>query len=313
MGIYILRRLAVLVPTLFGVSLLVFTLMRLIPGDPVQTMLGMEVSGEAVEAVRAQYGLDQPLPIQYFRWLGRAVQGDLGMSIITKKRVSEIMLEKLPATLELAVASMAIALLIALPAGVVMATRRNSWADYAGTLIALFGVSMPNFWLGISLILILAVWLRWLPPSGFVPFPNDPIGNLRLLVMPAITLGAALAAVLARLTRASMLDVLKDDYVRTARSKGLDNRAVIYGHALRNALLPIVTVAGIQIGHLLGGAVITETIFAWPGLGKLAVDSITSRDFPVVQGVVLFSAAIFVVVNLIVDLLYLVLDPRIRY
>lgn len=313
MTTYILQRCVALIPILFGVSVLVFILMRLAPGDPVRTMLGMEVSQAEIDQVREAYGLNQPLPIQYLGWLSRAVRGDFGISIVTKQRVGEIMLEKLPATLELAIAALCVSLIIAIPSGIVMATHRNSAADWVGTFAALFGVSMPNFWLGITLILILAVWLRLLPPSGYVPIWVDPSRNLQLLIMPAITLGTAMAAVVARLTRSTMLEVLRDDYIRTARAKGLAERIVIYGHALRNAMLPIVTVVGLEIGRLLGGAVITETIFAWPGIGKLAVDAIFSRDFPIVQGVVVMSGVVFVLANLAVDISYAWLDPRIRY
>ncbi len=313
MSLYIGKRLIALVPVLLGVTIMVFLLIHMIPGDPAVTMLGEQASPEAVAALRQEMGLDRPLSVQYVTWLGRTLHGDLGRSLFAHAPVSELIVQKMVPTAELGLAAVALSVVIAIPAGILSAVRKNTWADYGVTLVSLFGVSMPNFWLGITLILIFALHLRILPAAGFVPFTKAPLQNLRYLVMPTITLGLQLAAVVARQTRSAVLEVLREDYVRTARSKGLSQRTVIYRHVLKNSLIPIVTVVGLQIGRVLGGVVITETIFAWPGLGKLAVDGIFARDFPVVQGVTLVMAAAFVFVNLVVDLLYGFFDPRIRY
>ena len=313
MGRYILRRLISSVPVVLLVSLVIFSLIHLTPGDPVVVMLGEEASPEARDALRRQLGLDQPLPVQYGVWLARVLQGDLGRSIRTNQPVSEAIVQRLPVTIELALLAVAISLVVAVPAGIVAAIRRNSTADVASTVFSLLGVSMPNFLLAILLIYVFSLQLRWLPPIGYVNPLQDPAGNLRGMIMPALTLGLALAAVVARLMRSSLLETLNQDYVRTAWAKGLREGLVIRRHAMKNSLIPVVTVVGLQLGNLLGSAVVTETIFALPGVGRLVIDSIFQRDFPLVQGVVLYLALIFLLVNLLVDLVYGFLDPRIRY
>jgi peptide/nickel transport system permease protein len=289
----------------------VFLMLHLTPGDPVQIMLGQDATPSAIAALRAELGLDQPLPIQYVRWMGNVVHGDLGRSIRTNQPVTEAIVSRLPVTIELSLWSLLLSLAIGLPAGVVAVTRRNSGVDLASTGLALVGISLPSFFLGILLILVFALWLRWVPPSGYTPFLQDPLQNVKQMFMPALALGAALAGIIARLTRSSLLEVLGTDYMRTARAKGLSDGSSVIGHGLKNALLPVVTVIGLQVGALLGGAILIETIFALPGIGRLAVDSIFARDFPIVQGVVLFLALVRVVANLVADLLYARLDPRI--
>jgi peptide/nickel transport system permease protein len=298
-------------PVLVLLSIGVFLMLHLTPGDPVQIMLGQDADPQAVAALRAELGLDQPLPIQYLHWLGNVLHADLGRSIRTHEPVSEAIGSRLPVTIELSLISLLLSLAIGLPTGVAAATRRNTAVDLASTGLALAGVSLPSFFLGILLILVFALWLRWVPPSGYTPFLQDPRLNLVQMVMPALALGAALAGIVARLTRSSLLDVLGTDYMRTARAKGLSESAAVIRHGLKNALLPIVTVTGLQVGALLGGAILVETIFALPGVGRLAVDSIFARDFPIVQGVVLFLALVRVLANLVADLLYGQLDPRI--
>jgi peptide/nickel transport system permease protein len=310
---YLLRRLATMLPVLLVVSVVVFSLIHLTPGDPVAIMLREESDPATAAALRASLGLDRPLPVQYVTWLARAARGELGRSIRTNQPVSQAILERLPVTLTLAAAATVLALAVALPAGILSAIRRNSLGDVAGTVAALSGISLPSFWLAILLIFVFSVGLGWLPPLGWVSPLADPWGGLRSLVLPAVTLGTAMAAVVMRMTRSSLLEVLQLDFVRTARAKGLRDGRVLLHHALRNALIPVVTVVGLQAGALLGGAIITETIFALPGVGRLLVDAIFQRDFPLVQGVVLFLALNFLVVNLAVDVAYAVLDPRIRY
>jgi peptide/nickel transport system permease protein len=301
------------VPVIVILSIGVFLMLHLTPGDPVQIMLGQDADPQAVAAVRAELGLDQPLPIQYVRWAGNALHGDLGRSIRTNQPVSDAIVSRLPVTLELSLLALLISLLIGLPAGMLAAVRRNSSLDLASTGVALVGVSLPSFFLGILLILVFALGLRWVPPSGYTPLIQDPAMNLKQMLMPAIALGAALAGIVARLMRSSLLEVLGADYMRTARAKGLSEPASVIRHGVRNALLPVVTVVGLQVGALLGGAILIETIFALPGIGRLAVDSIFARDFPIVQGVVLFLALVRVLSNLIADLLYGRLDPRIAH
>ena len=313
MARYILRRLIPMAPVLVLVSLIVFLLIRLIPGDPVLTMLGEEATPQTVAALRHELGLDRSIPFQYISWISRAVRGDLGRSIRTHQPVLQAILQRLPPTIELTLAALVVSLTIALPAGIISATRRGSRVDIASTVGALLGVSMPNFFLAILLIFVFAYKLRWFPPIGYTPPWQDLGTNLQGMVLPAITLGTAAAAVVARLTRSSLLEVLGQDYIRTARAKGLREQAVIVGHALKNALIPIVTIVGLQVGTLLGGAIITETVFVLPGVGRLAVDAIFLRDFPLVQGVVLFLAVVFLFTNLVVDSVYGFLDPRIRY
>jgi peptide/nickel transport system permease protein len=313
MTTYILKRLVSMIPVLLLVSLVIFSLIHLTPGDPVVAMLGEEATPEARDRLRAQLGLDQPIPVQYVSWLTRALRGDLGRSIRTNQPVSEAISERLPVTIELAVIALAIALTIALPAGIIAATRRGTWADIGSTVMSLLGVSMPNFLLAVFLVYVFSLTLRWLPPIGFTSLNQDVVGNLKGMIMPAITLGAFAAAATARLTRSTLLEVLGQDYIRTGWAKGLNENAIIRRHAMKNAMIPVVTVVGLQLGNLLGSAIVTETIFALPGIGRLVVDSIYQRDFPLVQGVTLYLALIFLFVNLMVDLIYGYLDPRIRY
>jgi len=309
---YLVRRLLLTLPVLFFVSVIVFSLINLIPGDPARIMLGEEASREALSALRKEMGLDRPRYVQYLLWLNHVARGDFGRSVRDGRPVLDTLLLKLPVTIELAVTSLLVAWVIAIPAGVVAAWKQRTALDYAATTVALAGISVPNFWLGIMMIYLFAVNLRLLPPSGYIEPWIDLARSLKLMVMPSIVLGAALAALVMRLLRSSMLEVLGTDYIRTARAKGLDDVVVLIRHAMKNAMIPVVTVMGLQLSGLLGGAVITETIFAVPGLGRLTVDSILTRDYPMVQGVVLFAALAVVATNLIVDLTYAVLDPRIR-
>jgi peptide/nickel transport system permease protein len=276
-------------------------------------MLGEEATPEAVAALKKKLGLDQSLPEQYVRWLGAVMQGDLGRSIRSNQPVSEAIMDRLPVTIELSLIAVLISLAIAIPTGIISAMRRNSPIDTTSTTVALLGVSLPNFFLAILLIFLFSLKLGWLPPIGYTPFLDNPAENLKRMLMPAITLGTALSAIVMRMTRSSLLEVLDQDYVRTARAKGLTESSMVRRHALRNAMIPVVTVVGLQVGGLLGGAIITESIFVLPGIGRLLVDSIFQRDFPLVQGVVLFAALAFLLANLAVDLLYAFLDPRIRY
>jgi peptide/nickel transport system permease protein len=305
LGLYVLRRLVLAVPTLLGVTVVVFALIRVIPGDPARLVLGLQASEAEVQRLRSELGLDRPLPVQYARFLARLIRGDLGRSIATGEPVAREIASRFGPTLQLAVASTVLATLAGVSAGVLSATRVYSWVDYVAMGVALFGVSLPVFWLGLMLILLFAVHLRWLPAGGY--------GTLAHLVLPTVTLAAFSVAIVARMTRSSMLEVLHQDYVRTAWAKGLTARAVVLHHALRNALIPVITVIGLQFGALLGGAILTETVFAWPGMGRLLVGAIVARDYPVVQGVVLVFAGLFTLVNLAVDLLYAYVDPRIHY
>lgn len=308
---YIARRLMLTIPVMLLVSVIVFTLINLIPGDPALLFAGNEAGKDVVEALRKQMGLDKPLVVRYLIWLGRLLHGDLGKSVRDGRPVLATLLLKLPVTIELAIVALTVAWAIAVPAGVLAAWKRRSAVDYAATTVALAGISIPNFWLGIMLIYLFAVNLRWLPPSGYVEPWKEPLRSLTLMVMPATVLGTALAALVMRLLRSSMLEVLGTEFIRTAQAKGLSDKVVIVKHALKNAMIPVATVMGLQLGGLLGGAVITEQIFAVPGIGRLAIESILTRDYPMVQGVVLFSATAIVFVNFSVDVLYSVLDPRI--
>lgn len=309
---FVSRRLLVAVPTLLLVSVFVFGLQKLLPGDPVLTMAGDERDPKVLEFLRAKYHLDEPWAVQYARWLGNAVQGDLGQSLRTDQPVRALIAQKLPVTLELSVLSMALALLIGIPAGIVSAVRRGTAVDLGANLVALSGLSIPHFWLGVLLILVFSVHLGWFPASGFVPLREGLGANLATLALPTVVLGAGLAAALMRHTRGAMLSVLRADYIRTARAKGLLPRAVVLRHAFRNALVPIVTVATLLFGELLGGAVLTEQVFSIPGFGKMVVDAVFTRDYAVVQGVVLCVAIGFILLNLLADVLYLVLSPRLR-
>lgn len=313
MGQYLIKRLIGLVPILIGTSLIAFFLVRLVPGDPATALLGLEATPEAIAALRLKLALDEPLPVQYLTWLGNVFMGDMGRSIQGGRDVLTLILSALMPTALLAVMALLVSLSISIPAGVIAATRRNQGADYVVTFLALCGISMPSFWLAILLIMAFSIALPILPSSGYVSPFVSPWDFIRHVTLPAITLGAALAAATMRMTRAAMLEVLQADYVRTAKAKGLSERAVVWRHAFRNALIPIVTLLGIQFGQVLGGVVVTETVFSWPGIGKLTVDAIFARDYPVVQGAVLFTAALFVLINLITDLIYSALDPRISY
>lgn len=307
---YVGKRLGLLLIVILGVTLLTFTLMHAAPGDMAEMIAisryGAEnLTTEEVEAIRLSEGLDSPVIVQYFHWLTHMISGDFGNSLITGEPVLEEILIRLPATLKLSFAALLVSLVIAIPAGVIAASKQHSLMDHLTMSSALIGTSVPNFWLGLLLILLFSVTLGWFPVFGY--------GGLRYMVLPALTLGAGLAGITTRLTRSSMLEVLNQDYVTTARSKGLSERQIIFKHALKNAFIPIITVIGIQLGHLLGGTVIVESIFAWPGIGKLLVDSIYARDFAAVQACALLFAIIFVLINLIVDILYLFLNPKISY
>lgn len=309
---FIVRRLLSAVPTLILVSLFVFTLQKLLPGDPVLAMAGEERDPAVMEYLREKYRLNDPVPLQYLHWVGSVLQGDFGTSLRTEQPVTALLASKLPVTLELAVLALAIALLIGLPTGVISAVRKGTAVDYGANVVALSGISIPHFWLGILLILVFAVKLQWLPASGFVPLGEDLGQNLKTLILPAFVLGAGLSGVLMRHTRSAMLEVLRADYVRTARAKGLLPRAVILKHALRNALMPIVTLTTLLFGELLGGAVLTEQVFSIPGFGKMIVDAVFNRDYAVVQGVVLCVAVGFLLLNLLADVLYRMINPRLR-
>jgi peptide/nickel transport system permease protein len=309
----ILRRLLASIPVFILVTAGVFSLVHLTPGDPVEAMMGESQDPVAKETLRRELGLDQPIYVQYTTWVGRLVQGDLGRSIRNHEPVVENVTRRIRPSLQLAVFAMLISLCVAFPVGIISATHRNSPVDGFGTMFALFGICMPNFLIALLLIFVFGVTLRWLPISGYVdPFENFGAG-IRSLTLPAITLGLALAAVITRTLRSSLLEVLSEDYVRTARAKGLSDRLVMRRHALKNGLIPVVTLLGLQFGTLIGGAVITEYVFALPGVGRLVVDAIFSRDYPLVQGVILIIATGFVLSNLLVDIVYGWLDPRIRY
>ncbi|MEN3047530.1 MAG: ABC transporter permease [Candidatus Caldarchaeales archaeon] len=302
---YVVRRVLISIPTFFGVSLLVFMMVRLLPGDPARVIAGLLASEEEVQRIRAFLGLDKPIHEQYIVFLSNLIRGDLGTSARTGSPVIVEIASRLPYTFALTLAAMAIAITVGVLVGVFSARHRYTRADYAITTASLFGVSMPVYWLGIILILVFAVNLRLLPAAG-AERPES-------VVLPALTLALFSSALIVRMTRSSMIEALSQDYVRTARSKGLEERTVVYKHALRNALIPVVTVVGLQFGNLLGGAVLTETVFAWPGIGRLLYESMMARDYPVIQGVVLMTAVIFIVINIVVDVIYSYLDPRIRY
>lgn len=308
---FIVGRLVSLVPVLFGITLVVFMILHLTPGDPALLLAGPEPDAADVQRIRTQLGLDQPLHVQYFTYLGRLLQGDLGTSLRAPRPVSAELAARLPRTLELAALAMLVALAIGVPIGVLSAVKQYSWLDHVTMLAALSGVSMPGFWLGLLLIILFASQLKLLPVSGYGG-PFWTAEGLQYAILPATTLGLGAAAYITRLTRSAMLDVIRQDYIRTARAKGLHERGVLLRHALRNALIPVVTMVGIQFGFLLGGSIIVETVFSWPGMGRLIVTSIFSRDYPVVQGAVLMMGLMFVAINLLVDVIYGLLDPRIR-
>ena len=330
---YIIKRLAMLAPVLIGVSIIAFSLIHIAPGDPARTMLGERATQEQLNEIREKYGLDKPLYVQYGIWLNDVLHGDLGRSITTHEQVSKEIFDRLPNTVELSIAAMLFAIIIGGIAGVISASKQYSITDYTFMGIALFGISMPVFWLGIMLMMIFGVWLGWLPiggrigllisyqrVTGFMVFDSIITGNLealistlRHLILPAIALGTIPMAMIARVTRSSMLEVLRQDFIRTERAKGLSERAVIYKHAVRNAMVPVVTVIGLNTGLLLAGAILTETVFSWPGLGRLVVEAVYERDYPLVVGSILIFAIIFVIVNLITDIFYTYIDPRIHY
>ncbi|MHB1132774.1 MAG: ABC transporter permease [Chloroflexota bacterium] len=312
MGEYIVKRLLQTIPVLLISSAAVFLLLRLAPGDPAQYIAGPDATVEGLEAVRREMGLDQPWPLQYVIWLWHAIQGDFGVSFVTRYPVWELIAQKLPATLELAVGALFLSTLLGGALGIASALREGRPLDFAIGAFNALALGVPNFWLGLILIIIFALVLRWLPPAGHVDFAQNPAEALRYLLMPTVTLAVYLAAVLARFMRASLLDVLHEDYVRTARAKGLPERMVIMRHAVRNAMIPVVTVLGLQFGRLLGGAVIVEAVFSWPGIGSLVVSSVVARDYTVVQGVMMLLVTAFVFINLFTDLLYGLLDPAVR-
>ena len=308
----ILRRLVVAIPTLFLVMVFVFILQRMLPGDPLLVMSGEERDPEVLASLRKHYGFDRPIPIQFLIWLREIMTGNFGVSLRTGTPVTELIRQTLPVTMQLAVASLIIALAIGIPMGVLSAVKKGTWLDYVANAVSLSGLSIPNFWLGIILILFVSVHLRWLPASGFVSVFVDPVEAFRTTIMPAFVLGTGLAATLMRHTRSAMLEVLRLDYIRTARAKGLLEPAVVFRHALRNALVPIVTLSTLLFGQLLAGAVLTEQVFTIPGFGKLIVDAVFNRDYGVVQGVVLCTAIAFIFMNLVADVLYILINPRLR-
>ena len=309
---FLARRLAYSAVVLIGVVIVVFTLVHLVPGDPVRIALGTRYTPQAYDALRAASGLDQPLLTQFFQYLGRAVTGDLGVSFRNGAPVPEVLLERLPATVSLALVGIALALLIALPAGTWAALHEGRASDALVRVTSQFGVSVPDFWLGILLISLFSTTLGWLPTSGYRPLLEDPAGWLRHMILPGLTVGVVAAAIMTRYIRSAVLEVAAMGYVRTARSKGLPPRTVTLRHTVRNALVPILTITGIQLGTILGGVIVVEVVFAWPGIGRLVYTSVAARDYPVIQGAVLLIAVLFLAINLLVDLLYAIVDPRIR-
>ncbi|TCV62259.1 peptide/nickel transport system permease protein [Neorhizobium sp. R1-B] len=312
MPVYIGKRLLVAIPTLLIISIFVFSLQKLLPGDPILTMAGEERDPAVIEFLREKYRLNDPVIVQYFYWLGGILSGDFGISLRTNQPVLELILQKLPVTIQLATMAMFFAFLIGIPIGILAAVKKNTTIDYIANIVALSGLSIPNFWLGIMLILLISVQLGWLPASGYESIFADPVRSLQTMVMPAFVLGSALAATLMRHTRSAMVGVMSADYIRTARAKGLSPREVVLSHSFRNALLPVVTLSALLFGELLAGAVLTEQIFTIPGFGKLIVDAVFNRDYAVVQGVVLCTAVGFILMNLIADVLYVLLNPRLR-
>jgi peptide/nickel transport system permease protein len=310
---YVIRRLVQVVPVLLFASVVVFLMIYLVPGDPVLAVLGAEARPEQVAVMRQQMGLDRPLVVQYGRWLGRVVRGDLGVSFINSYPVWALIGLKLPATLSLAAGALTVALAISLPLGIAAALRQGSWVDRLAVGFTALGLSVPTFWLGVLLVLLFSLRLQWLPASGYVPLLTAPALALRHLLLPSLTLGLFIAAVLTRFVRSAMLEVIRQDYVRTARAKGLPEGRVVLRHALRNAFIPVLTVIALQVGNLLGGAVITESIFDFPGVGQLVLYAVTTKDYTVVQGTLLLLVFAFVMINLLTDVAYAVLDPRVRY
>lgn len=315
MGKYILRRFALLIPTLIGMSIIIFAMVRLMPGDIVDSLVGLDptVTPEAKAELRHAYGLDDPLPVQYAKWVGGIFQGDLGKSYRTRQPITEQLVRSLPVTIELALLALFMSVIIAIPLGVLSAIKRNSWIDFGARLGGLMGLAFPNFWLATMFLLITSLTIHWVPSVFYISPLDDPLGNLIQFFFPALSLAVALMAIEMRMGRTSMLEVLRQDYIRTARAKGVQDRVIYFRHALKNAFIPIITVIGIQLGGLLGGSVIIEQIFGLPGVGWYLLQAIQGRDYPVVQVTALFLATVFVVMNLIVDLTYAFLDPRIKY
>ncbi len=313
MANFLLRRLLSTLLVMLGISFVVFMIVHLVPGDPVRIMLGLQADQAKVEEIRHLMGFDRPLIVQYFEWLKNALQGDLGESYITGQKVSEAVSQRLPATMSLAFTALLIGVVIAVPAGVISALKSGSKWDYFAMVFSQVGVSIPDFWLGIMFILIFSLYLGWLPPSGYTKPSEDFVDWLRHLILPATTIGLISASIMTRFIRSAVLEMIAKNHVRTARAKGLPQSRVTFRHILLNASIPIVTIIGLQLASLLGGVIIVEIIFAWPGLGRLALDAVTRRDYPMVQGAVLMVALAFAIVNLIVDLLYAYLDPRVKY
>lgn len=312
---YIAQRLVSLIPVLIGISLVTFFLIRLVPGDVVDLMLGNETTIDEArrQELRKVFGLDEPIYVQYINWASDVVRGDLGTSLRTGQSVRGEIFSKMPVTIELTIFSVVIALLIAIPAGIIAAVKVGTTAEAAAQGVSLLGLSLPNFWLGTLLILVTSRYFHWFPAANYVSFVDDPWKNIQIFILPAISLGAALAAITMRMMRSSLLEVLRREYITTARAKGLSNNTVISRHAIRNAMIPVITVVGIQIGRLLGGAIIIEELFNLPGMGRLAIDAIEQRDYPMIQGVVMVTTIAFVLINLAVDIFYSYIDPRIRY
>ncbi|MBU9843824.1 MULTISPECIES: ABC transporter permease [Rahnella] len=308
----VMKRLISAIPTLFLVTLMVFSLQKLLPGDPITAMAGEERDPAVIAQLREQYHLNDPIPSQYFHWVGNALRGDFGTSLRTQEPVLQLIASKLPVTLELSLLAMIVALIIGITMGVLAAVNKGTWIDNGTNFLALSGISIPHFWLGVLLIMLFSVKLHWLPASGYVPFSEDPLQNLKTMLLPAAVLGTGLSATLMRHTRAAMIAVLKADYIRTARAKGLLPKKVIMKHALRNALVPIITLTTLLFGELLGGAVLSEQVFTIPGFGKMIVDSVFNRDYAVVQGVVMVVAVGFLLMNLLADVLYVLVNPRMR-
>lgn len=315
MTTFLLRRLLLAIPVLLGVSILVFAMIRLVPGDVIDRIMGPDVriTPERRADLERVFGLDRSIPEQYLAWLGGALRGDLGASLLSHRPVAADLAARIPVTLQLALLSLALALAVGVPLGIVAALRRDSWVDHLATLLALVGMSIPNFWLGTLLVLVFSLWLGWLPSAGYVAFAEDPVRNLRLMALPVTSLAVVEAAVIMRMVRGMALDVIGQDYVRTAKAKGLAAAAVTWRHVLPNTLVPVITVVGLSAGYLLSGTIIIEEIFSVPGLGRLALMAVNNRDYPLLQGTVLVIAGTYLAVNLAVDLLYGVVDPRIRY
>ena len=310
---YIVKRILMAIPILLGISIIAFFLIRLVPGDTVTALLGANYNEEQAIILRAKYGLDKPLVLQYFIWFKNVLVGDLGNSFFTREPVVTAIADRLPVTLQLMLMSFLYSIFIAIPLGTIAAIKRNSALDYGASFVGLLGVSVPNFWLGTLFILFFSLNLKWFPSGGFVSFFEDPVQNLRYMIMPSVALGASVGAVVMRMTRSSMLEVLGQDYIKMAEAKGVKDGRLIFHHALKNGFIPVVTVLGIQLGYLLGGSVVIEKIFSLPGVGQLSLQAITNRDYALMQGCILLVASGFVIINLIVDIIYAFLNPRIRY